>query len=76
MKGQYTGFFFLSFNLNVYLIINTVQLCLTCLLVITYFSSYVMRFYMHHHKAVDTQKRTRHIYGLTEILLENFFDSC
>lgn len=68
-------YFFLSFNLNVYLIINTVQLCLTFLLIIMYFSSYIIHFYMHHHEEVDTQKRVYHIYGLTEVL-ENFFDSC
>lgn len=39
------------------------------------FSFYIIHFYMHHHE-VDTQKRVYHIYGLTEVLLQNFFDSC
>jgi len=68
------GLFFLSFNLNVYLIINTVHLCLMCLLVIIYFSFYIIHFYMHHHKEVNAQTCMYRIYGLTEILLEkNFF---
>lgn len=67
-------FIFLSFNLNVFLIINTVRLYWTCLLKILYFLFYIIHFYVHRCKQVYAQKHVYPIYGLSEILREKFLD--